>query len=263
MRALRLDLAVGQHEDAVGHADAGEAVGDQHRRLAGAQLLEAPEHLVFGTGVESGGRLVEDQHLGLAHVGAGDGDLLPFAAGQLDAVLEALADHLVVAAGQARDHLVGLAAVGGPRDAFVVGARRDPADRDIVAGRQVVADEVLEDDAHAAAQFVEPVVAQVASVEQDAALVGVVEPRQQLHQRGLARAVLADQRHHLAGLQGEGKMAHRPTLGAVIDEADILEHEAVANRPGKGQGIGRRMDFRPDREEGEEIVEIERLARDG
>ena len=51
-----------------------------------------------------------------------------------------------------------------------------------------------------AAQLVEVVVAQVVAVEQDAALVGVVEARQQLHQRGLAGAVLAHQRQHLAGL---------------------------------------------------------------
>ena len=164
---------------------------------------------------------------------------------------------------QAADHFVGLAASGGTRDALAVVARLDPADRDIVAGRQVVAHEILEDDAHAAAQIIEPVVAQVVAVEQDAALVGVVEAGQQLHQRGLARTVLADQRHHLAGLQGEGEMAYRPALGAGIDEAHILEHEAFADRPGERQGIGRRMDFRPDLEEGEEIVEVERLAGHG
>ena len=46
---------------------------------------------------------------------------------------------------------------------------------------------------------VEVVVAQVVAVEQDAPLGRVVEPRQELHDRGLAGAVLADQRHDLAG----------------------------------------------------------------
>ena len=44
----------------------------------------------------------------------------------------------------------------------------------------------------------EVVLAEVVAVEQDAALVGVVEPRQQLDQGGLAGAVLAHQRQHLA-----------------------------------------------------------------
>ena len=53
--------------------------------LPSAQLLEALEHLELGARVERGGRLVEDQHLRVAHVGARDGDLLPLAAGEVDA----------------------------------------------------------------------------------------------------------------------------------------------------------------------------------
>ena len=97
VRADRLDRAVGEHDDAVGHAHAREAVRDQHRGLAARQLLEALEHLELGARVERRRRLVEDQHLRVAHVGARDRDLLPFAAGQVDAGAEALADHLVVA----------------------------------------------------------------------------------------------------------------------------------------------------------------------
>ena len=109
-------------------------------------------------------------------------------------------------------------------------ARRDPADRDVVAGAEVVADEILEDDAHVAAQRVEIVFAQVVAIEQDAAFVRIVEPGQKLHQRGLAGAVLADQREHLAGAQREAEMAHRPSLGAGIAEPDVFEHEARADR---------------------------------
>ena len=67
-----------------------------------AQFLEALEHLELGARIERRRRLVEDQHLRLAHVGARDRDLLPFAAGQVDAVLEALADPLVVACAAGR-----------------------------------------------------------------------------------------------------------------------------------------------------------------
>src|SRR5690554_1698863 len=82
---------------AVGHADAGEAVGDEHHGAPLAELAEALEHLELGARVERRGRLVEDKHVGAAHIGAGDRDLLPFAAGEVDAVAEAAADHLVVA----------------------------------------------------------------------------------------------------------------------------------------------------------------------
>ncbi len=83
----------------------------------------------------------------------------------------------------------------------------------------MVAHEVLEDHADVRAQRVQVVLAQVVAVEQDAALVGVVEARQQLDQRGLAGAVLADQRQHLARLQREASggappSARRPDSGS-------------------------------------------------
>ncbi len=212
--------------------------------------------------VERRGRLVEDQDVGIAHVGAGDGDLLPLAAGELDAGLEAPSDELVVARRQALDHLVGEAAPRRFADALAIVAGLDPADGDVLAGGQVVAHEVLEDDADVAAQRGEVVIAQVAAVEQDPALVRVVEPRQELDQRRLAGAVLADQRQHLAGPQLEGEVAHRPALGPRVAEADVFEDEALADRLREGQRIGRRGDLRREVEEREEVVEIERLAGD-
>ncbi len=53
----------------------------------------------------------------------------------------------------------------------------------------------------------------------------------------VCRRRLADQRHHLAGFQGEGEMAPPPSARRRIDEADILEHEAFTNRFGKGRGL--------------------------
>ena len=112
VRAFGFDGAVFQHDDAIGHADAGEAVRDQHDGLAAAELLEALEHFVLGARIERGGRLVEDQQLRVAHVGARDGDLLPFAAGKIDAGAKALAEQLVVLLGQLADDFIGQAALG-------------------------------------------------------------------------------------------------------------------------------------------------------
>ena len=116
----------------------------------------------------------------------------------------------------------------GVDDARAIVARLDAADGDVVGGGQVIAHEVLEDDADVGAQREEVVFAQVVAVEQDAALVRVVEPREQLDQRGLAGAVLADQREDLAGAQVERQPAHRPALGAGIAKADVLEREALS-----------------------------------
>ena len=100
-----------------------------------------------------------------------------------------------------------------------------------------IADEVLEDDADMGAQILDGEVPEVDAVDQDAALVGIVEPGQQLDDGGLAGAVLADQRQRLAGLQREVQAAHRPALGVGIAEADILEDDALS-RIGCGKGLG-------------------------
>ena len=67
------------------------------------ERAEALEDGVLGLGVERGGRLVEDEDVGLlAHEGARERDLLPLAAGELDAVLEPAAELRVEPFGQTR-----------------------------------------------------------------------------------------------------------------------------------------------------------------
>ncbi len=80
MSSCGLYLTGREDENAVGHADAGKTVIEHNRGFAFTQFLESPEHLVFGTRVQRCRRLVEDQHLRLAHVSACDRELLPFAA---------------------------------------------------------------------------------------------------------------------------------------------------------------------------------------
>ena len=50
----------------------------------------------------------------------------------------------------------------------------------------------------------EPKLAQVVTIEQDTAFIGIVKAGKELHQRRLAGAILADERDHLAGVQREG-----------------------------------------------------------
>ncbi len=74
------DRAVREDDDPVSHANGREAVGDHHRHTARHQLGEPDEYLILGPRIEGGRRLVEDQELRRAHVGARERDLLPFAA---------------------------------------------------------------------------------------------------------------------------------------------------------------------------------------
>ena len=103
----------------------------------------------------------------------------------------------------------------------------DAAERDVLAHEELVLVEVLEDDADAAAQLVRVPVAQIAPVEQHAALGRVVEAREQLDERRLAGAVLADEREALAPRHEEIDAAQRPAFGVGVAEADVLEANAL------------------------------------
>ncbi|KAG1534938.1 hypothetical protein G6F50_015433 [Rhizopus delemar] len=171
MAAAGLDPAVGQHQDAIGHAYRGETVGNQYGSAIIRQFPEPLEHFELAACVQRCRWLVQDHHLRIAHPRAGNGDLLPLATGQVHTLLEAAADQLVVAAGQFLDHFLGHAAARGVGDACLVIHGLDLAAANVLAGAEVVAHEVLEDHPEIGAQVVQVVVAQVAAIEQDAALV--------------------------------------------------------------------------------------------
>jgi hypothetical protein len=82
------------------------------------------------------------------------------------------------------------------------------------------------------------------AIEQDAAFDGIIEPGEKLHQGGLSGAVFSDQCQHLAGVKGEGEMAHRPSLRARVAKSDVFKFKAVPNRIRETSRIGRRQDFR-------------------
>src|SRR5579863_4379086 len=58
------------------------------------------ENFIFGVGVDAGERVVEDENLGIANYGAGDGGALLLPAGERDA---AFADQRLVTFGEAFD----------------------------------------------------------------------------------------------------------------------------------------------------------------
>ena len=97
--------------------------------------------------VDRGGGVVEDQDARVDREGARDRDSLPLAARERDA---ALADHRVVALGQALDELVRLRE---PRDALDLGVGQlRQAERDVVPHRGGEEERILRDDADLAAQ---------------------------------------------------------------------------------------------------------------
>src|ERR1700757_3112405 len=89
-----------QHGDAVGIAHGGDAVRDEDSGAAAHHVPQMIENLVFGVSVDAGECVVEDQNLGIADEGAGNGGALLLSARERDA---AFSDHGVVAFGEGLD----------------------------------------------------------------------------------------------------------------------------------------------------------------
>ena len=232
---------------------------DEHRHPAARQLREPQEHFVLGARVERRGRLVEDQDLGVAHVGPAQRHLLPLAPRQLYAAVEAAAEHLVVALPEPGGDRVGEAAARGLADPRLVAQLLHLAHPDVLLEDEVVAHEVLEDDPDVLTQTVELVLPQVHPVEQDASLIRVVQAGQQLHERRLARPVLTHEGDPLARLEREGEVPHRPPVRARVAKSHVLELESPHDRqrhdPRPGPGRNPRLHV----EEGEQVRQIQAL----
>ena len=105
-------------------------------------------------------------------------------------------------------------------------ARAGIAVGDVVRHRVVEQQRLLRDHAEPLAQVAEPHVADVDAVERDPALDRVVEPRQELHERGLAAAVGADDGHRFAGAHLEPDVVQHLLVRMVI-EIDVLERDRL------------------------------------
>ena len=87
MGTVAFELSVVQDQDPVRMPDCGCTLGDQnHGHLSGKRRKCAPECQVCGI-IQSTGRIIQDQYFRLFHQGAGNGEPLALAAGQIPAAL--------------------------------------------------------------------------------------------------------------------------------------------------------------------------------
>ena len=183
-------------------------------RVRGEQAIE---DLRFPAHVELRGRLVEQHDAGAELDGrqrAGQRDALPLAARQVGAAVVPAGEHRVQR-GQVRrarrlergaHHIV-----------------RRAGGRHVIAQRQLQADEVLEHGRDARAPRREIELAKVDAVDLDRARLRIVQPAQQLCERGLARAVLSDDGERRAGGDREIEMLQNRRRPPRVREGDIAE----------------------------------------
>ena len=278
MRALTHDLAVVEHDDAVGVHDGADALG--HDELGGILGLagERVAHFAVGLEVERGERVVENQDFRVTVHRARNRQALLLAAGH---VRSALGDRGGIPAVHARHELAGLRHVGGGPDAIQLLGRYIGTFRGLASGDQrglalapgrgggighldlrrvarliAVAHVgghgapeqhgLLRHVADLVAQGLQVVVAHVHAVDQHLALAGVIEARHEIDKRRLAGAGGADERHRLALLGGEVDAFQHRLARIRVGEADVAEfHGASLTGFGHvGGGFGAVLDDR-------------------
>ena len=224
------DAAAVHHHDAVGVADRRQAVGDDQ---GGAPRGEAVERLLdqrLGAGVEGGGGLVQEQHRRVAEHGAGDGDALALAAGEVGA---ARAGEAVEAGGELVGELGDGGFAGRGLDLGVGGV--EAAEADVLADGLVEEGGVLADQREMGAERAEVEVARVGAADGDAARLRLDQAGQEVEDGALAGARGADEGGGLARLRGEAEAVEDRKLAVV--EAHVLERDvAVARRGEAGAG---------------------------
>jgi hypothetical protein len=156
-----------EDDDAVGHANGGESMGDEQSHFALGQFSKALKDLQFTFGIERGGGFIEDEQLRIAKIGAGESELLPFTARQIYAGFKAAAEHLVVASMQPRDDSRGEAFLSSMFDFHVCMRDFNSADCDILSRCHFVAHEVLKDDTDLRVEIGQIVFTEVNAIEQN------------------------------------------------------------------------------------------------
>ena len=202
---------MGDHEARAPRAQRG------HRRL--------DEHL--RAGVDRARRFVEDEDRRVGEERPGDGEelLLPRAHRATFIV-----DDGVVAVRQGVHEAVDVRGSGGSED-LVLGGRR-VAVGDVLPDRAAEQPRVLQHHADVRPQLAARHRRDVAVVECDAAAVELVEPHDEVDERGLAGARRADDRHRRPRFSDEREIVDQ-RLGRVVGEPHMLELDAAARLAGR------------------------------
>ena len=235
------DLAAPDDRDPVGDLeDLVELVADEDDAVAlGREAAQDLEDLLGLLRCQDGGRLVEDEDLGVAVERLEDLDPLLPADGQ-GADLDVGVDLEAEPSTEFDDPAIGLVAVEEDR----IGHRLLAEDDVLGDGQDRDEHEVLVDHADPAGDRVRGTgQVDLGAIEQDRALVGRGQPVEDVHQGGLAGAVLAEQRVDLARPDVEidvvvGDDARIPLRDAAHLERGCLDHRNVDVRDlGRGASL--------------------------
>ncbi len=178
--------------------------------------LHEPRHRLLdkrlGAGVHRAGGLIEDEDRRVGHERTRDREQLPLTLRDVGAVVVELG---VVSVGQRTHEVVHVRGVRGGHD-LLVGSVFTTI-REVLADCALEQPRVLQDHAEGTAQVVAGHVACVHAVDQDAAILKLIEAHEEVHERGLAGAGGPDDSDRLARQRFEGQVLDQRFVGRVAE----------------------------------------------
>ena len=187
------------------------------------EVVEGFLHQVLTLGVERRGGLVEDEDGRVLEDGSGNAYALPLAAREFAATVANVGVKSLLGC---HDEVVG---IGNARCLLHLLARGVLHSKgDVVVERVVEENRLLVHVAHEGTKLCHAVVAQIHTVDGDAALVHVVESRQQVGNSCLSRATLPHECHRLATGDVDAHAVDYPSV--LVAEAHVTIADALLER---------------------------------
>ena len=207
-------------------------MGDQHKRLVLQGGLKTFAHHIFRGGIHVTGRFVQDEYVGIVQQGAGKGDGLPLAAGEVHTPFP----HLGAEARRVEPDEFRYAREP-CRTAHQPLLHGGIVESDIVPDGAVEEDHVLRQVADAAPQIGCVQLADVHAAEAHVALVRRIQADEQPPDRGFARSHAPNDAYALAGPDVQRNVFQRGPPRAGIAEAHVVQIQQRVQRRGVDRGI--------------------------
>ncbi len=223
MIACFADLATVENDDLVGVADRGETVRDDESGSALHELYHCFLDTHFRTGVDAGGRLVENEDLGIGKNGSRDGEELTLTVTDIAA---RFGQHGLIALGHTIDEAVCVRHCGCLVKLVIGGVGLTIAD--IGFDRVRKENGVLQNDRDIVSERILCDILDILAVEKDLAGVDLVETGEQIDDGRFTRARLADDGDLLSGLDLEIEILQNGLAGNV-GEVDVTEGESAGH----------------------------------
>lgn len=176
-----VDMAIVQHQNAVGVLDAGDALCNDDFGCAGNFPGKSRTDSGIGSGIHGGSGVIQNQHLGMLEQSPGDAQPLLLTAGDIGT---APLDTGMIAVGQPINEFIGTGGLTGLDTCLIRGVGIAPAQ--VIqngAGEEGV---LLQYDRNLVAQGLHIVFPHVPAADSYTSLVHVVQAADQIHQGALA-----------------------------------------------------------------------------